>query len=212
MRRLMCLGVVLALALALATAGCGRSSGADARVASATGSVGGAEAEDADTKEADREQAGLDFARCMREHGVDMPDPESGEGGFIKVGPIAAAGDSVDGAPMTAGKELPEEFAEAHEACHHLLDDLIQDGGPPMDAEAQDKALEFARCMREHGVDMPDPDFSGGGGLRVEIGIGGIDPESETFQSAQEACGSLFGPKGGPGEVRAGVAVGGGPS
>src|SRR4051812_45316762 len=29
----------------------------------------------------------------------------------------------------------------------------------------EDAALAFARCMREHGVDMPDPDTSGGGGV-----------------------------------------------
>ena len=215
MRRLTSLGVVLALALCAAA--CGGPSGADAQVASATGADGRAQAKDADTKKADREQAGLDFARCMREHGVDMPDPQSGEGGFIKVGPIAAsndssAGDSTTGGPMTSGKAMPEEFAEADEACRHFLDDLIQDGGTPMDAEAQDKALKFARCMREHGVDMADPDFSGGGGVRIEIGAGGIDPQSETFQAAQEACGSLFGPDGGPGEVRSAVAVAGGKS
>ena len=215
MRRLMALGVLVALALT--TAACGGSSGAEAQVATAGGGSGGAEAKDADTKEADAEQAGLDFARCMREHGVDIPDPQSGEGGFIQVGPIDESGKRVEqgepGEPMTSAQAMPEEFREADEACRHFLDDLIQDGGPPMDAEAQDKALKFARCMREHGVDMPDPDFSGGG-LRIEMGIGSVDPGSETFQAAQEACGSAFGPeggpKGGPGMGRVGVAIAGG--
>ncbi len=196
MRRLVRLGLGV-LALALATAGCGGSSGAGAEVASAGGGRG-AEAEDASTTPADAEQAGLDFARCMREHGVDMPDPKAGGDGFIMVGP-SAGGDRPE--PGGAAR-LPEAFAEADEACRHHLDDLIQEGGPPMDAEAQDRALKFARCMREHGVDMPDPDFSSGGGVRIEIGkgeAGGIDPSSETFRDAQEACGSLFGPDGGPG-------------
>src|SRR5207253_2334340 len=34
--------------------------------------------------------------------------------------------------------------------------------------------LAFARCMREHGIDMPDPDTSGGGGM-VNIGGDGSD-------------------------------------
>ncbi len=203
------LGLAVALVLALGTAACG-GSGADAQVATAGG--GDSATKDAavkDAKETDPEQAGLDFARCMREHGVDMPDPQSGGGGFIKVGPGEVAGKA-----MRAGEGLPDDFAAADEACRHFLEDLIQEGGPPMDAEAQDKALRFARCMREHGVDMPDPDFSGGpggGGLRIEIGIGGIDPGSETFQAAQEACGELFGP-GGPGGARAGVVSSGGKS
>lgn len=210
MRRLLALGV---LALALATAACGGSSGAGAEVASATGASGadGASAEDASAKEADFEQAGLDFARCMREHGVDMPDPQAGEGGFIKVGPIDASEKPLAGGPKTQDA-MPEEFREADEACRHFLEDLIQEGGPPMDAEAQDKALKFAKCMREHGVDMPDPDFSGGGGgIRIEIGAGGIDPGSDTFQEAQGACGELFGPDG-PMVGRAGVATSGGKS
>jgi hypothetical protein len=74
-------------------------------------------------------------------------------------------------------------------------------GGKQLSPEEQDKILAFARCMREHGVDMPDPDFSSGG---VTFGIGGpdqksgIDPGSETFQEAQRACQSLMpgdGPK-----------------
>ena len=51
--------------------------------------------------------------------------------------------------------------------------------------------LAFSACMREHGVDYPDPDVSGGG-ISIEIGgpdaAGGIDPSSEKFQAAQEAC------------------------
>ena len=53
----------------------------------------------------------------------------------------------------------------------------------------QETMLEFASCMREHGVDMPDPDFSGGGArMQFRAGAGGVDPESPTFQKAQEAC------------------------
>ncbi len=210
-RLLVAPAILMAVALAVATAGCGGSPSADAQVASANGTEGvKAKAKDAATKKADAEKAGLEFARCMREHGVDMPDPKSGPdgNGFIMVGPSAATATATAtataGEPI-AGEGLPEEFKEADEACRHLLDDLIQDGGPPMDAEAQDKALKFAKCMREHGVDMPDPDFSGGGGgfsIRIGGEGGGIDPGSQTFQDAQKACGGMFGPGGdGPGEV-----------
>ncbi len=203
--------LALALAVGLATAACGGPPTADAQVASANGTDGvKTKAKDAATKNADAEKAGLEFAKCMREHGVDMPDPRTGgpgEGGFIMVGPSDSA-TATEGEPV-AGAGVPEEFRAADEACRHLLDDLIQDGGPPMDAEAQDRALKFAKCMREHGVDMPDPDFSGGGGgFSIQIGgdgEGGIDPGSQTFQDAQKACGGMFGPggEGGAGEVHA---------
>ena len=51
--------------------------------------------------------------------------------------------------------------------------------------DPQQQAIDFARCMREHGVDMPDPT---GDGLLVRRGEGGPDPESEEFQQAEKAC------------------------
>jgi hypothetical protein len=56
--------------------------------------------------------------------------------------------------------------------------------------------LEYAKCMRSHGVpDFPDPNASGG----FELGPG-INPQSPTFQSAQAMCQRLSGlPSPGPG-------------
>ena len=78
------------------------------------------------------------------------------------------------------------------------MKDLIGDGGSgKVDAKEQDRALKFARCMRENGVNIPDPDFSNGGvSMKIDEGF---NPSSEAFQAAQKACGSLFGPSGGPG-------------
>ena len=60
----------------------------------------------------------------------------------------------------------------------------------------QDKAVAFSKCMREHGVDMPDPVFdtgTGGGMVKISPGEKGIDPSSDAFQKAQSACGGIFG-------------------
>ena len=49
-------------------------------------------------------------------------------------------------------------------------------GGETLDpakrAKLQESALNYARCMREHGVDMPDPKLSGDGGLTFQAGPG----------------------------------------
>ena len=131
----------------------------------------------------DPETARLEFARCMREHGIDLPDP--GSGGVS--GPITIGGNGPDA----------EKMQTAMEACNSILGDAF--GAPAqIDPEMQDKMLEFAKCMRDNGVDFPDPDVSGNGG-RIQIGgPGGLDPSSKTFQAAQEACQSIlgdFGPK-----------------
>jgi hypothetical protein len=54
---------------------------------------------------------------------------------------------------------------------------------------------QYAQCMREHGVDIPDPDAGGGGGFSVRKGGpsggttgGGISPDDPAFQAADQAC------------------------
>ncbi|HWO63344.1 MAG TPA: hypothetical protein VNO31_25255 [Umezawaea sp.] len=87
----------------------------------------------------------LAFAGCMREHGVNMPDP-NGDGGIQ----IDASGD------MTA-------FENASKECREQL------GTPPApkgggkgktDEELLADHLKIAKCLREHGVDVPDPTVS----------------------------------------------------
>jgi hypothetical protein len=85
-------------------------------------------------------------------------------------------------------------------------------GGPREPSKAEqakllDQALKFARCMRAHGVDMPDPQADGGGIRLSGPGKGSIDPAGPAFQRAQRACESLLpGGKGPP--MKAGAASG----
>jgi hypothetical protein len=122
-------------------------------------------------------QNGTKFAACMRSHGVpNFPDPSSG--GNITVGP----GSGID--PSSP------KFRAAESTCQKLL----PNGGQPSpqeQAKAQQKMLDFSKCMRAHGVhDFPDPTFSGGrGSLMLKGGRGSdLDPKSPTFQAAQKAC------------------------
>ena len=188
MRRLRMLGLPAVLALSVLATACGGSSGVGGDGVASAGSGNKAKSARDDGKKSDPQQAGLDFSRCMREHGVDVPDPKT-DGGMVMIGPGAGNG-SAAALPEPAG------FEEAEKACRHFLEDMIGDGGGPLDPKEQDRALKFARCMREHGVDMPDPDFSQG---RVQIKIGdGLEPGSPTVEAAHKACGSLFGPGVGP--------------
>ena len=137
---------------------------------------------------ADSDEARLKFAQCMREHGVDVPDPQPG-GGPITFGDRDAG--PGQGGPQTAGPLSDPQGQEAMKACQKELGDAAPQ--PPSAAEQQemqDAALAFAQCMRDHGVDMPDPQFKSGpgGGALIQQGGPNADPDSPTFRKAQEAC------------------------
>jgi hypothetical protein len=169
--------VALGLGLALALAACGGSPDGD-RVASlsgeeASGTTNGAAKEPGK----DPQQAALDFAKCMREHGVDMPDPEVDDKGRIRV--RIGAGGAGGGA-----RPDPRKLEAAQKACGGLMGG--GDGDRQLDPAERDAMVAFARCMREHGIDMPDP--TGDGLLMRRDGDDGPDPSSARFREAEQAC------------------------
>jgi hypothetical protein len=183
--------LALVAGMALAASACGGDSAEGAQVASLGGSSTQTETETTTTGASeDPEEILLDYTECMRKEGIDVPDPDFSEtprGGFrIQLG----ANDPDD-----------PEFQAAREKCEPILANLRQQFDPEEQEERQEAALEFAKCMREHGIDIPDPDFSGGApGRRREggpFGDSGIDPDDPDFRAAQEECQEVFGDLGG---------------
>ena len=153
----------------------------------------------------DPEVAMAAFTKCMKEHGVDVFVAVAGidGGGTVGNGPVTNQ-HTANGDPQSGPKQLdPKAMEEADKACRDLLPSgMIGDPSATMDPAVADQMLAFAKCMRDHGIDFPDPKFEGGG-VSVSLGEngdGGIDPSSDEFKSAQEACGSEL-PGGGPGFV-----------
>jgi hypothetical protein len=139
----------------------------------------------------------------MREHGVDVPDPTFDDDGNVQLEVREGGGE------LEQAGQIDANFRDAEKACRSHLAGVMGNGpdGKP-DAEMQDKALKFARCMRENGVaNFPDPDFSEGG--MVRIGGEGMDPRSPTFQQAHKACQSILGTAAGEGPAGATPAGGG---
>ena len=100
----------------------------------------------------DDEEALLAFAACMRDNGVDgFEDPQINADGTIEFGPGAGSGEGFDRDAMRT----------ARDACSTHLEGLAFGPGNVDRSEIEDTLVEFATCMRENGVDMPDPDFSG---------------------------------------------------
>jgi hypothetical protein len=145
----------------------------------------------------------LKFSRCMREHGIkDFPDPQV-SGGKVTL-KFAVK-------PGAAGRVSPRAMDAAQNACKHFQ--AAQEPNlTPQEKVAREEAVQkFARCMREHGINVHAS--SSGGGVQVRVGGGpgsrGPNPESPAFQAAQKACQGLMPDKGaGPGT---GSVKGGGP-
>jgi hypothetical protein len=143
----------------------------------------------------DPEAAMEAFTDCMREHGVDVQTSAVDEAGGSGNGPVKNV--TIGRGADKTGTDI-KDFEAAQKACASLLPKGGTNGpGAAIDPEFEQKMLDFAKCMRDHGIDMPDPQFSStGGGGKVTIGTpgdgGGIDPESKSFQDAQKACESLM--------------------
>ncbi len=198
MARRMAARGLLALLVATTVAACGGGDGGSDDVAtlgaqtddSTDDSGDGGDGSDEELTDAEREDAMLEFTECMREHGIDLPDP------VVSGGPGGGGGIAITN--EVNGPEDAEAFEAADEACRGILDDVFGERpqlSPEDEAEMRDNMLAFAECMREHGIDMPDPEFGtegGGFSVRVEASAGadagGPRPDDEEFQEAQEAC------------------------
>lgn len=125
------------------------------------------------------QEAALKHAECMRRHGVDVPDPKP-DGGLI----------------INDESANPEQVARALRTCDKEV------GRPPIpelsakeEREFRDAALKHAGCMREHGIDFPDPTFGPNGTVKVKIGPG-QHPNDPAFQAADAKCRKLLGDEG----------------
>jgi len=183
----------LLIVMILTIVACG--SGSNSGVASLEDtSVVETEEPTSDELDADAEEAILAFAQCMRDNGVsEFPDPElDGSGNLRLFG---------GGGPGALGVDQ-ETIAAAQEECFPIIEEIVQNFVGPDFSELEDNFLEFAACMREQGVEMPDPDFSQGfgpgAGGRAGI-LGDIDPTDPEFQAAAQECQGIFEGRFGPG-------------
>ena len=111
--------------------------------------------------------AALQFSSCLRERGYDVPDPTFDERGF----------------PAFAEPLRGDQAYEAARAeCRVALDEAAVAAGAPTKEEMTEQLLGFARCMRERGVEMPDP--APEGGLRVD----GALLSAPNWKPAAQAC------------------------
>jgi hypothetical protein len=182
------------VALALFASACGGSSGAGvAQVGSTPTRTTGAGSTSSASPNESKRGALVAFSACMRRNGVpNFPDPKPAGRGFR----LTFGSDS--GIDVSSPR-----FKNAQQTCKKLLP-----GGGKSDARTQAvqlrQALEYAACMRSHGVPkFPDPKSSSDGGIDMGT-LGprvGADPRSPQFKAAERACKELA-PGAGGGESR----------
>lgn len=182
--------IVLVAAIAIVMSACGNSGG-DSVASLADGSDGG-DAGQSDKAAVSDEAALLAFGACMRDNGIpDFPDPLLMADGSVdfsvgdRSGPLA---------------EVDSDVAEdAVTACIDTLDGAsFAPGGANFDlTEIQDTFVEFAACMRESGVEIDDPDFSGllfgdGSGSGQLSPFGDVDFTDPDVRAALDECRDVF--------------------
>jgi hypothetical protein len=151
--------IPILLTALLLTAGCGGPEPADqARTSSGSTAANGL----------------ADFAKCMREHGQNVPDPDPNSSDQSITPPSGGASPQWDA---------------AMQACRHLL----PGGGAPQapDQRELDGLRAYAGCMREHDIEVSDPDPNTGqstiGGRLADAGRAEIQNDPG-YQAADSAC------------------------
>lgn len=120
-------------------------------------------------------QAAVLFAQCMREHGYPVPDPTFNDEGLPEYG----------GNLGSIAKN--EDFDRVRQTCAEPLTAAYQAAGVPNKKEVKpEDLLGFARCMREHGIDIPDPT------TEEPLSIPKNAFTSPAWEPAKRACESLL--------------------
>jgi hypothetical protein len=162
MRRILAIPILIC-GLALAAA-CSGASGPN--IPTASGSASGSASASAGSGE-------VAFANCVRQHGVNIPDPSP----------------DIPWPPSQVTNS--QAWVAAAEACSHLLPPSAAGIAPQPPSAQQLEALRtFAVCMRAHGIDMGDPDPTG------DMQIGGrLENATKTqlnndpgYKAAYQAC------------------------
>lgn len=155
-------GAGAAVAAILALGACGGAGGGDG-VASAGGESRDAQpAQTETTGPADPDTQALAYAACVREKGVDMPDPAPGQQGLI------------DAFQAVAGNYDRATLERALSACQGSLPQYAQE-----QHAGDDWQLALAECLREQGLDVSDTPFE-------DVHSGAIDQTE--FAAAMEVC------------------------
>jgi hypothetical protein len=114
------------------------------------------------------------FASCMRSRGQSVPDPDPESGNVALTPPVAADRTAWDG---------------AMQACRQYLPGGGDPGAP--DPQQLEGMRQYALCMRQHGIQLTDPDpNTGKSQLTGRLAQSSRDQiqNDPTYKAADTAC------------------------
>jgi hypothetical protein len=145
---------LFAIVLALALSGCTTDNGEG--VASVSGTGAAQQSANPSQPAADPEERVRQFVACLRDQGLDVPDPDPGDENGKSVLRFDDAG--IDKATFNAAMEKCQQYLPQGEENHQMT---------PEEIELQ---RAFAQCMRNNGYpQFPDPDPQDGQFKNLEI-------------------------------------------
>ncbi len=157
----------LVAALSLTVAACSSGGSAGAKVATLNDASGVATST---TVAVNTQEALLAYASCMRDNGIDMPDPTFDADGNPTGGGFGGGGNNSGIDPRST------EFRTAQTACSSHLQGLAFGGrrGGNFDRQAiQDNLNKFTACLRDNGLTVDDVSFGRPPGAEGGAGNGG---------------------------------------
>lgn len=142
-------------------------------------------AAEVDLADATDEELAMAFAECLRDNGVDVNDPTVNADGTVSLASL------FDGPPQISTDEEP-----IFDECGELLEGAnFGPGAGDFDqTEIQDQLVEFAGCLRDQGLDVRDPDISGGlaAATAGPEALFGLDLQDAQYEAEVEACSSIL--------------------
>lgn len=157
-------------------AACGSASSSSSS-SSTTSSVASASA--TSTGSASRSARRAALVACLKSHGVTLPArPQSGSGSS-GTGPRPGGGGGFFG-----GAASNPKLAAAFKACGGFR---FRGGSARFRTVSHQEIDKYVTCVRQHGFDMPNPNFSGKGPV-----FPASIRSNKKFQSASRSCQSLL--------------------
>ncbi|HVX42332.1 MAG TPA: hypothetical protein VHC49_00505 [Mycobacteriales bacterium] len=167
------LPVALLLSALLILAGCGGSSGGSGNaIASAPG--GGSSSAPSDSASSGvPTNDPLGFARCMRSHGVDLPDPDPNAGLQALIPLLQQARQKLGVSKLQA----------AMQSCQHYMAGAVAKHNSGEDAQVM---FDYISCLQDHGADIGDPDPTSGRPTQQDLQK--LQHPDPATQKAIDAC------------------------